>query len=838
MLMKKKNYSTCAFALIAWTASTAYAQNLVRASRHQMAPIVIQKTQLQQPRKQSVPTFLVPSQLLKASALEIEASTEEKTVPTSYTLTVGSTLLSEKKVKYDKKGRVIEISSEDGTGTKCSYTDNEDGKWTTKTLSTWTKTTNGTITESEREKTERTFDSKGRIITIEKSSYNFSKDVWEPSHSYAYDYDHVGIAPDAISNDEAVITKDISYNVSPLRYKEGYEYIWIEPIKNYVKSSFNLGYTNQYQFKDNTLSWSEIYYNYSTDEVKSAQYYKEEIQEDKPQTGYYTIIASQSDDNKHWTINSKIEFTANFNELFLHNDGKQRILASYDYDADAQQFELDRKIIREWVTHPTLKLIKETDIDGDEDTYIQYLTVYDNGKLKFNSSENFYLSPNGDYVTYYYTRSKTDNTYTDYYTFYNAQGIETRRVRMIETTDISCVAPNILEEQKNGEWTPIKNETLNMGAQTNIYNVKTNELGYPVWSEEYIDGKLDLECKAKYSNTGYTIFYYELNEYTQQKYLDEKVVCTLSADGSRETISTEYLEDGTIDHRSKEINKAMGDAKLTYNYSWDEEKANWSSEPTISVARKISEAADGTITTIDRSYENGEVVNYMKTVERPYAIPAIHITLPSNPLPGAISDVFFTDIHLYEAVSGSTSTTYFWNKDTQQWETDNSDNKAGYEYKYVEDKLGNNAPTGYHVSLGYDKFDYIVDSQNRLTAYSDNYHSYTYKYNNDGRLTQIMNISADDPAKYEIYAINYGKIQVTVTDGISQPTAQTIRLLVNGRTITLSDANSHAQSGKSLQLFSLDGKLVDKSLTGSVTAPAAGVYVVVANGVKTKISVK
>lgn len=836
--MKKRTYHVCTFALMSLMLSTANAQSLFNAKRHyQQESFSVSKNKEKQ-KKLSVSTFVAPSQLLKASVQEIEASTEEKTVPTSYTQTVGSTLLSEKKVTYDKKGRIIEISSEDGTGTKYSYTDNEKGKWTTRTQSTWAKNTNGIIIESERVKTERTFDSKGRIITIEKSSYNFSKDVWEPSHSYAYDYDHVGIDQDAISNGEAVITKDISYSVSTFRYKEGYEYIWIEPIKSYVKSSFNLGYTNQYQFQDNTLSWSEIHYDYNTNEVKSAQYYKEEIQEGKPQVGYYTSIASQSDDNKNWTITDKIEFTANYNDLFLHNDGKQRILVSYNYDADTQQFELDRKIIREWVSHPTLKLIKETDIDGDEDTYIQYLTVYDNGKLKFNSSEDFYLSPNGDYVTYYYTRSKTDNTYTDYYTFYNAQGIETRRVRMIETTDISCVAPNILEEQKNGEWTPIKNETLNMGDLTNIFNIKTNELGYPIWSEEYIDGKLDMEYKAEYSNTGYTIFYYDLNEYTQQKYLDEKVVCTLSADGSRETISTEYLEDGTIDYRSKEICKAVGDDKITYHYSWDEEKANWSTEPTISVARKISEAADGAITTIDRSYENGEVVNYMKTVEKPYDIPAIHITLPSNPLPGGISDIFFTDIHLYEAVSGNTSTTYFWNKDTQQWEADNSDNKAGYEYKYVEDKLGNDAPTGYHVSLGYDKFDYIVDSQNRLTAYSDNYHSYTYKYNDDGCLIQIMDISADDPAKYEVYAINYGKIQVTVTDGISQPTAQTIHLQVNGRTITLSDANSHAQSGKSLQLFSLDGKLVGKSQAGSVTAPAAGIYVVVADGVKTKISVK
>lgn len=836
--MKKRTYHVCTFALMSLMLSTANAQSLFNAKRHyQQESFSVSKNKEKQ-KKLSVSTFVAPSQLLKASVQEIEASTEEKTVPTSYTQTVGSTLLSEKKVTYDKKGRIIEISSEDGTGTKYSYTDNEKGKWTTRTQSTWAKNTNGIIIESERVKTERTFDAKGRIITIEKSSYNFSKEEWEPSHSYAYDYDHVGIDQDAISNGEAVITKDISYSVSTFRYKEGYEYIWIEPIKSYVKSSFNLGYTNQYQFQDNTLSWSEIYYDYNTNEVKSAQYYKEEIQEGKPQVGYYTSIASQSDDNKNWTITGKIEFTANYNDLFLHNDGKQRILVSYNYDADTQQFELDRKIIREWVSHPTLKLIKETDIDEDEDTYIQYLTVYDNGKLKFNSSEDFYLSPNGDYVTYYYTRSKTDNTYTDYYTFYNAQGEETRRVRMIETTDISCVAPNILEEQKNGEWTPIKNETLNMGDLTNIFNIKTNELGYPIWSEEYIDGKLDMEYKAEYSNTGYTIFYYDLNEYTQQKYLDEKVVCTLSADGSRETISTEYLEDGTIDYRSKEICKAVGDDKITYHYSWDEEKANWSTEPTISVARKISEAADGAITTIDRSYENGEVVNYMKTVEKPYDIPAIHITLPSNPLPGAISDVFFTDIHLYEAVSGSTSTTYFWNKDTQQWEADNSDNKAGYEYKYVEDKLGNDAPIGYHVSLGYDKFDYIVDSQNRLTAYSDNYHSYTYKYNDDGCLIQIMDISADDPAKYEVYAINYGKIQVTVTDGISQPTAQTIHLQVNGRTITLSDANSHAQSGKSLQLFSLDGKLVGKSQAGSVTAPAAGIYVVVADGVKTKISVK
>ena len=78
----------------------------------------------------------------------------------------------------------------------------------------------------------------------------------------------------------------------------------------------------------------------------------------------------------------------------------------------------------------------------------------------------------------------------------------------------------------------------------------------------------------------------------------------------------------------------------------------------------------------------------------------------------------------------------------------------------------------------------------------------------------------------ETYQIIYGVIDVT--DGIAKPSVAVAHLRIDGKTVT-------AVGSKSLRLYGVDGKLVGESQQGSVTAPSAGIYVVVADGVKTKI---
>ena len=624
---------------------------------------------------------------------------------------------------------------------------------------------------------------------------------------------------------DAVVTKDINY-----QELKGYECIWFEPKQSYVRSEFEMGYKTEYKLDGNTLTWSKISSDVETGKVVYAEYYKEEVQEGKPQAGYYTLIDSYSTDNQNWTITEKTEFTTNYNDLFTQNDGKQRVYACYTYDTGEQQYNLDRKTVYEWVNHPSLKLIKETEYRGDDDADIRYYPVGEDGELDRSGEIDYYLCQNGDYITCYDVRSEqNDNEYIYYYTFYTAQGKETRQIRISETEKTSALAPKLVEELKNGVWAPLKNETILIGDQVNKLTYKTNEKGYPVWSEEYEDGILDEQVDIEYTDKGYNEKTYTISEDTQQKYMEHELISTLLSDGSHEVVINEYAEDGAIDYRSKSVYN--GD--ISYYYSWNESANNWSTDPSVDVASITTKEADGTRTTISRSYENGKIVNDHKTVNRTVSIPAIKMTIPTNPLPGFIPDYIFSSIRLPEASTEENMESYIWNSKTNEWEFEYSSNPSSYE----EEKIEEDGSVIYTVKTSGSTYKYTVSANGILSIYSDYGNAYIFGYDEDARLTKIQ-INPNNLDDYEIYAIDYGKIQVTVTDGINQPTAQTIRLQINGRTITLSDANSHAQSGKSLQLFSLDGKLVDKSQAGSVTAPAAGIYIVVADGLKTKISVK
>mgnify|MGYP006986246197 FL=1 len=701
-----------------------------------------------------------------------------------------------------------------------AYVDNADGKWISKTISKWADGK-----ETERTKTERTLDSKGRIIAVDNSKYDFTTEQWAPTHSYAYDYDHMGKDNSVTISGDAVVTKDINY-----QELKGYECIWFEPKQSYVRSEFEMGYKTEYKLDGNTLTWSKISSDVETGKVVYAEYYKEEVQEGEPQAGYYTLIDSYSTDNQNWTITEKTEFTTNYNDLFTQNDGKQRVYACYTYDTGEQQYNLDRKTVYEWVNHPSLKLIKETEYRGDDDADIRYYPVGEDGELDRSGEIDYYLCQNGDYITCYDVRSEqNDNEYIYYYTFYTAQGKETRQIRISETEKTSALAPKLVEELKNGVWTPLKNETILIGDQVNKLTYKTNEKGYPVWSEEYEDGILDEQVDIEYTDKGYNEKTYTISEDTQQKYMEYEHISALLSDGSHELVINEYAEDGAIDYRSKRVYKD----DLSFYYSWNESANNWSTDPSVYVASITTKEADGTRTTISRSYENGKIVNDHKTVNRTVSIPAIKMTIPTNPLPGFIPDGIFSSIRLPEASTEENMESYIWNSETNEWELEYSSNPSSYE----EEKIEEDGSVIYTVKTGGSTYKYTVSANGILSIYSDYGNAYIFGYDEDARLTQIQ-INPNNLDDYEIYAIDYGKIQVTVTDGINQPTAQTIRLQVNGRTITLSDTNSHAQSGKSLQLFSLDGKLVDKSQAGSVTAPAAGIYIVVADGLKTKISVK
>ena len=111
----------------------------------------------------------------------------------------------------------------------------------------------------------------------------------------------------------------------------------------------------------------------------------------------------------------------------------------------------------------------------------------------------------------------------------------------------------------------------------------------------------------------------------------------------------------------------------------------WSTDPSVYVASITTKEADGTRTTISRSYENGKIVNDHKTVNRTVSIQAIKMTIPTNPLPGFIPDGIFSSIRLPEASTEENMESYNWNSETNEWELEYSSNPSSNEEEKIEE---------------------------------------------------------------------------------------------------------------------------------------------------------
>lgn len=806
--MKKRFYTACTFALLALMTASAQvreANHQVRVTNHQMR---VTNHQMRAARHQ----------LKVTNAQEIEAKLNETTAPTAYTHEVGAATMDEGKVEYDQQGRAIRITyanpNMDGSSIsiQITYVDNAEGKWTTKTMST----RNNSNEEIDRTKADRTLDSKGRTIAIDYSRYDSKSKHWTLTRSCAFDYDHVINDSDVRHEGDATVTKDIAYKIAEggYTYEEGYECIWYEPTQEYLVSDMNIYGCWKYQLEGNTLYRTEADYDIDTGKVRTSNIVRKEVQEGIPEAGYYTLTESyKEEDNKPWRILYKTVQTNNFEHPFSQSDNQERSSRVYAYDEDNQQFYFSTKRVDQWVSHPTLKLIKVSFFydreDQAEPDYIRYYLVDEKGELEKPTGTYICLSDNGDYSILRNNKPSMDIT------FYTAQGEKTRQLRLTDTRYTLAQAPTIAEELKNGEWVPVRNETLKTGDSGYIQLAfKTNEKGY--LTEMVQQSLKSTTTLFRYTDTGYTFDHYLKYEDSDLTYQYQAAICSQLEGGQHEIIYTNYKEDGSLLDNERNVYKDG----VCFHYIWNNETNNWSDNPEISVAPIVTVDADGTKTTIERTYSDNQIVNTEKTVTKPYYIPAIKMIVPANPLPEVIPDRFFNDMTFYSDIKGTGTNNYTWNQETNEWEAffiEISD--------YAETKDETTGITTHHVTKDGDKYVYSVDSKGRLTAYQDKWDDYRFVYDAEGHLCQVSDYS--DAAEVETYTISYGKINVT--DGISQAvTAQALRLHVSGKTVT-------AEGSKSLQLYSLDGKLVGKSQMGSITAPAAGTYVVVADGTKSKI---
>lgn len=827
--MKKKIYSVCLFAVMGLI--SVQAQGLMKPK----AKAVPEKAMTS---SKTLPELVRTDQMRTVDAAEIEGQTVKKILPVAFLHSDGAEAGPEGKISYDLQGNISQISYSDESVETFDYTYNAQHKWVTLQHTKM----NAQKEEIAKFKTERSFDAKGRLLSVHATGFDYDTQEWYPVSDHEYSYDKETETLD--ESMQAYVVKDLTYEKVGNRYMaHGTEYVWYEAAKAFIECKSDEYRQETVVLDGNNYTKVRKYYygNSSSDEPNWCDYDKCEALVNQPAEGYVTLTYYRSSDGVNWEFNERIAQTQNFDSSFAVNDGKHREKTVYSYDESTLQYQIQRKDAYDWVNHPTLNLVKHTHFyydDGElEDVNTTYKKV-ENGDFISDNSE-YYIAADNSYTVLKYP----DNSDEVLLTFYDAHGKETRRIRSGEDVQ-KWRSPSVMEEYENGKWVALKNATITLGAGSeNHTTVKTNELGYGVWSEIYEDGKLSETSEIKYTDNGYVATYYEANG-NGVMYLEEIESAKLLADGSTEIIYTDYDEDGEIEEKERTV--VQIDGIETY-YNWDEDANDWKISH-MNIPPVSSTNADGVSVTILRRWngeaieeyqtiledknadgtkkwteiynkEDGEWKPSQKTEYAAYSFGAVSCTLPSNPLPAIIPQSLFNDFFLVPACEGVSEISYGWNEETNSWDTANSSFR---DFSYSERQ-----EDGYKIVEAFYRgkpYTYYIDSKNRLVVYEGpDGPARLFDYDEEGRVTQMTFRSNE----VESYVIEYG--QVEVSNGISAPAVQLAsHLRIAGKTIT-------AAGVKQLQLFSADGKLVGNSLNGTITAPSSGIYIVVADGKRLKV---
>lgn len=827
--MKKKIYSVCLFAVMGLI--SVQAQGLMKPK----AKAVPEKAMTS---SKTLPELVRTDQMRTVDAAEIEGQTVKKILPVAFLHSDGAEAGPEGKISYDLQGNISQISYSDESVETCDYTYNAQHKWVTLQHTKM----NAQKEEIAKFKTERSFDAKGRLLSIHATGFDYDTQEWYPVSDHEYSYDKETETLD--ESMQAYVVKDLTYEKVGNRYMaHGTEYVWYEAAKAFIECKSDEYRQETVVLDGNNYTKVRKYYygNSSSDEPNWCDYDKCEALVNQPAEGYVTLTYYRSSDGVNWEFNERIAQTQNFDSSFAVNDGKHREKTVYSYDESTLQYQIQRKDAYDWVNHPTLNLVKHTHFYYDDGELKDVNTTYEkveNGDFISDNSE-YYIAADNSYTVLKYP----DNSDEVLLTFYDAHGKETRRIRSGEDVQ-KWRSPSVMEEYENGKWVALKNATITLGAGSeNHTTVKTNELGYGVWSEIYEDGKLSETSEIKYTDNGYVATYYEANG-NGVMYLEEIESAKLLADGSTEIIYTDYDEDGEIEEKERTV--VQIDGIETY-YNWDEDANDWKISH-MNIPPVSSTNADGVSVTILRRWngeaieeyqtiledknadgtkkwteiynkEDGEWKPSQKTEYAAYSFGAVSCTLPSNPLPAIIPQSLFNDFFLVPACEGVSEISYGWNEETNSWDTANSSFR---DFSYSERQ-----EDGYKIVEAFYRgkpYTYYIDSKNRLVVYEGpDGPARLFDYDEEGRVTQMTFRSNE----VESYVIEYG--QVEVSNGISAPAVQLAsHLRIAGKTIT-------AAGVKQLQLFSADGKLVGNSLNGTITAPSSGIYIVVADGKRLKV---
>lgn len=696
---------------------------------------------------------------------------------------------SKMKVDYDDYGRVKTLDYGDHK-ILYSYVDGTNGEWLERTVS---NETDGTVTPSKKEV--RTLDSNGHVLTYDTYEYNASKQDWQNLESHAYT-------------------------------SEGFE----------------------------TLSER---YSYSYEDGSLQDISKVEKQLNQPQAGYVTELSSRYQDNS-WKYESKDVYTVNYKDPYI-NDGKHREQIRYNFHSSSNSWVVYYSKKEDWIKHPTLNLLCQVEQDGSwTDTY--YYRYDAEGNQIDDGNSLVGINADDSYVMSSCVSPGED--YDLLFTFYDASGKEIRKIHQ----NIEYYADwgdLYYREYKDGAWQPLASADMKFGE----YHIITNEKGLPTYYE-------DSECYKTYtysdSGVHFEKYAFDGGDNDDQTYKEEDYTSTKSEDGTVTIIDkwydygnpeatdveerikydlTSIDEKGvvTVIHRTVDDSDQIIETSKTISFKDGvveyKEEYTKQGEAWIPQTKTVS-GKDGIVSWTNTYIgKDGAWLPQTRTENSTPVKPEFECIKPTDPLSvfGLSSSSAYGQWGTQMLRGTSSATTdetcnknYTWDEASDKWILDESSSRI-VEYSADETTLTQVFSLGLNkvvAELTRDDRHRLVESYKNLarSGKDENIERYNYEYDGDKLVKATHTQSYGENSLIECNVYTYGDV---VVDNISQvtPAATTIKVHATGRTIS-------AEACKSLLLYAADGKLVAKGLNGQVEAPASGLYIVVADGVKVKVAIK
>lgn len=701
--------------------------------------------------------------------------------------------------------------------------------------------------------------------------------------------------------------KDVTYNSDGSIYSS-HEYVWFEPAQNYVlkksqseyswkEATFGSDYVTykSYSLTDNgtaMLEEEETHYfgnktgsllkYYSNGEISYAtgEYY--EKQTDTPSKGYTTLTYYQYGEyEQKW---QPISRTITSGMIYDEYGWQEQFKVNYSIKAENYydgEWLLENSEKGEWLSNNILK----TTTTYDETTENIHYAKYDEkgeyiGGVTYNADGSYIVETYGAY-------DETAYALTTYYTYYDASGKEQRTIvrKTINVNNNESETAFAFYLKEGDKLTPLTDyeTTTRYGVQTLNTKYTFTAEGMPLSIIYYISD--NDQTGGKYALYKKTAYEYTANGYKKSEYYYyyrgsfdgtpvEMLDCTseyyLLDNGTYQYTSYEYEEDGTINYGSRtEDTKDM--VRKTYSYNTETKTFALQYKECLPIETK---AADGTITRIDRTFdENDNIVNTGKSEEyrddnksmsasyywdtaankwvgsyKSYREEQRNIhfsySAPVNPATLYNDEYLPTnESHVQNMRTYSTYIDYEWDYETDSWiiaggeeyDFDINDNifvstQTRFDRNFKE--TTKTTITGNPTNGLYEKLEKVITIEDRESNEIETTSTvYTYKYNANNILSEetIETTKSDGTKSTERTVYEYTNSKVYPTN-IAEIEADGETVQVSGLAITAAD---DAQ----LVLYTANGAKVAEAY-GTITVPQAGMYIVKCNGKAFKVTLK